>query len=74
MLAGDVDEASNPVAISLLGANAVVHDPDAVADAIEQQDRRNPPMDCHCSAPTNTLASHDFRGLSLAFRYAVWPG
>jgi hypothetical protein len=30
------DEASNPVDVSLLGAKAVVQEPDAVADTIEE--------------------------------------
>ena len=35
------DEASNPVAIRLLGADAVVLDPDPVSEPVKQGDRRN---------------------------------
>ena len=47
-LAMEEDEASNPVAISLLGPDAVMLETDALADAIEQQNRRNRP---HGMAP-----------------------
>jgi hypothetical protein len=33
------DEAPNPIHVGLLGANAVILDPDALADAVEQQGR-----------------------------------
>ena len=62
------DKASNPVAISLLGPDAVVLDSVPVADAVAQQDRWNrPPIEQRLSAPelhTRAVILRDFQATS----------
>jgi len=49
------DKASNPVAISLLGPDAVVLDSVPVADAVAQQDRWNRPPSNSAFRPPNCI-------------------
>jgi hypothetical protein len=62
------DEASNPVAVRLLGTDAVVLEPDPVADPVEQGNRR---LSLHGTEPFGPLFeqhSRDFEELSPGLR------
>ena len=59
----EMDEAFNPVEISLLGARAVGFDTDEVADAMEQKRRRNVPHQTRLFGPRIANHGHDLQGL-----------
>jgi len=62
------DEASNPVAVRLLGPEAVMLEPDPVADAVEQRSGRFRLHGTEPFGPPIEQQSRDFPELSPAFR------
>ena len=67
------DKASNPIAIRLLGANAVVFDADPVTNAIEQQHRRNVRQRMGRFGPRIAHHNYDSLGLRCCLPSANWP-
>jgi hypothetical protein len=65
-LAIEMDEAFNPVELSLLDAQAVVFDADAVADAIEETGETSAPFHIDLSAPLVEPRSLILRRLACA--------
>lgn len=62
-LAVEIDKGSNPVAIHLLGAEAVVPDPDPITNPIEQLNRRSIPYQTGLFGPPNPDCDRRCRGL-----------
>ncbi len=71
-LAVEIDKASNPVAIRLLGADAAVLELDPVASAGEQQSRRNVRHELGLYGPRIENHHHDFEEHCSYFASVSW--